>query len=161
MPAWLTNVADNWSSVYSNSPAIRSAVMFGHIGGLVSGGGLAIAADRATLSAHRAGVDAVRREADRLGGVHGVVVVSIGVVVITGVLLMLADLDAYLASTPFWIKMALVALLLANGAMLRRSGRLAAAHSPSAHRTLIVAARLSLMLWAATTLAGAVLPNVL
>jgi hypothetical protein len=161
MPAWLTDVADNWSSIYSNSAALRSGVMFVHIGGLVWGGGLALAADRAMLAAHRAGVDAVRREADRLGGVHGVVIASMAAVLVTGVLLMLADLDAYLASTAFWTKMALVALLVANGALLRRSGQLAAAGSSSAHRLLLTAARLSLVLWPATILAGVVLPNAL
>ena len=157
----LSDLADSWSSIYSGSAVIKSAVMFGHVGGLVTGGGLAIATDRATLAAHRLGVDAVRREADRLGGVHGVVLVSIAVVMISGLLLMLADLDAYLVSTVFWIKMALVAALLVNGGVLRQSGRAASAGGAAAYRTLVISARASLILWFATTLAGAVLPNAL
>ena len=74
---------------------------------------------------------------------------------------MLADLDAYLSVAAFWIKMALVVALLVNGAVLRHSGRVAASGDARAHRALATAARISLGLWFVTTLAGAVLPNVL
>jgi hypothetical protein len=122
---------------------------------------MAIPADRATLAAHKSGGDAMRREADRLGGMHGTVIVSVAIILISGVLLMLADLDAYLASSAFWIKMALVLALLVNGAVLRHTGRVAAAGDARAHRALATAARISLGLWFVTTLAGAVLPNAL
>src|SRR6478609_2526385 len=122
----ISDLADSWSSVYSGSPAIKSAVAFAHLGALLAGGGMAIAADRATLAAHRFGGDAMRREIDRLGGVHGIVLASFAVVVISGLLMMLADLDAYLQSPAFWIKMALVAALIVNGSVLRWSGRIAA-----------------------------------
>lgn len=161
MAPWITGLADNWSSIYSNSATIKSAVLFGHVGGLVSGGGLAIATDRATLAAHRIGIDAVRREADRLGGIHGVVIASLVVVLVSGLLLTLADLDAYLAAPVFWIKMALVGALLVNGVLLRWSGRAAGGGHARAHNTLVAAARASLILWFATTLAGAILPNAL
>jgi len=157
----LTDLADSWSSIYSGSPAMKSALAFAHIGALVAGGGMAIVADRATLAAHKFGGDAMRREADRLGGMHGTVLVSVAIILGSGFLLMFADLDAYLQSPAFWIKMALVAALLANGAMLRHAGRVAATGDERAHRTLATAARLSLGLWFATTLAGAVLPNAL
>jgi hypothetical protein len=157
----VAELADSWSSIYSGSPAIKSAVGFAHIGALLAGGGMAIAADRATLAAHRFGGDAMRREAARLGGIHGTVIVSVAVIVFSGFLLMLADLDAYLESPAFWIKMALVLALLVNGAVLRHTGRVAASGDARAHRTLARAARVSLGLWFVTTLAGAVLPNVL
>jgi len=157
----VTDLADTWSSVYSNSAAIKSAVAFAHLGALLLGGGLAITADRATLAAHNFGGDAMRREADRLGGMHGTVLVSFAIIVISGLLLMFADLDAYLQSPAFWIKMALVLALIVNGAVLRHSGRVAAAGDARAHRTLAAAARVSLGLWFVTTLAGAVLPNAL
>jgi hypothetical protein len=157
----LADLADSWSSIYSGSPVIKSAVAFAHVGALLAGGGMAIAADRATLAAHKFGGDAMRREIDRLGGIHGSVLVSIGIILVSGFLLMFADLDAYLQSRAFWIKMALVAALLVNGAVLRHSGRVAARGDTRAHRTLATAARLSLGLWFATTLAGAVLPNAL
>ena len=157
----LADLADSWSSIYSGSAVIKSAVGFAHVGALLAGGGMAIAADRATLAAHRSGGDAMRREADRLGGMHGTVLVSFAIILVSGVLMMFADLDAYLQSTAFWIKMALVVALLVNGGVLRQAARVAAAGDARAHRTLATAARLSLGLWFVTTLAGAVLPNVL
>src|SRR5204863_8915569 len=78
----LADLADSWSSIYSGSPVIKSAVAFAHIGALLAGGGMAIAADRATLAAHKFGGDAMRREADRLGGIHGTVLVSVGIILI-------------------------------------------------------------------------------
>src|SRR5438874_702663 len=102
----LTDLADTWSSIYSGSAVIKSAVGFAHVGALLAGGGMAIAADRTTLAAHKSGGDAMRREADRLGGMHGTVLVSIAILLISGGLLMFADLDAYLQSRAFWIKMA-------------------------------------------------------
>jgi len=157
----LADLADSWSSIYSGSAVIKSAVGFAHVGALLAGGGMAITADRATLAAHRFGGDAMRREADRLGGMHGTVLVSIAIIVISGLLLMLADLDAYLQSPAFWVKMALVAALLVNGGVLRHTGRVAASGDARAHRGLAAAARISLALWSLTTLAGAVLPNAL
>jgi len=161
MMAPLADLADTWSSIYSGSAVIKSAVGFAHVGALLAGGGMAIAADRATLAAHKFGGDAMRREVDRLGGVHGIVLASIAIILISGFLLMLADLDAYLASSAFWIKMALVAALLVNGGVLRHTGRVAAAGDARAHRALATAARVSVGLWFVTTLAGAVLPNAL
>ncbi len=157
----LADLADTWSSIYSGSAVIKSAVGFAHVGALLAGGGMAIAADRATLAAHKSGGDAMRREADRLGGMHGTVLVSVAIILISGFLLMLADLDAYLQARAFWIKMALVVALLVNGAVLRHSGRVAASGDARAHRALAAAARVSLGLWFVTTLAGAVLPNAL
>ena len=159
--ALLTALADSWSSIYSGSAALRSVIGFAHLGGLLAGGGLAIAADRSTLLAARLGSDTMRREADRLAGIHGVVLVSFAVVIVSGFLLMLADLDAYLAAPAFWIKMGLVMLLVINGAVLRRAGRQAALGNAAAHGTLAGAARVSVGLWFTTTLAGAILPNVL
>ena len=43
-----------WTAVYSNHAVLRTAVTFAHVGGLVGGGGCAIAADRATLMLARA-----------------------------------------------------------------------------------------------------------
>src|SRR4051812_3886193 len=95
------DLANTWASIYSNSPAIRSALAFTHVAGLIGGGGCAIAADRATLLSLRHGADAVRAEAKRLHAVHAVVIIGLALVIASGVLLMFADLDAYLASPAF------------------------------------------------------------
>ena len=155
------DLADTWSSIYSGSPALKSALAFTHIGGLVGGGGCAIAADRVTLRAMRRGAAALDRELEHIHHIHIVVIAGLALVIASGLLLMLADLDAYLESPVFWIKMALVLLLMANGALVMRGGRRTHAGDPSGPRMLRVAAIASLVLWFCTTLAGAILPNAL
>ena len=81
--------------------------------------------------------------------------------IVSGVLLMFADLDAYLSAPVFWIKMALVVLLMANGLLVMRGGRRTHAGDPSGVRLLRFAAIASITLWFATTLLGAMLPNAL
>jgi hypothetical protein len=154
-------LVETWASIYANSAAIRSGVAFGHIGALLAGGGCAIAADLWTLKASRRDHAAVQTELERLHGVHRIVVVNLAVVVVSGVLLMAADLDAYLTSTAFWIKMALVVALVINGAaIVRTSHRITASDMRAVQRMRIVSMA-SLALWFATTLLGAVLPNAL
>ena len=159
--------ADSWSALYSNSATIRSLLAFVHIGGLVAAGGIAISADAGTLRAIRGGGVALQFEIERLHASHRLVIVGLTLVVMSGILLMLADLDAYLHSTAFWIKMALVLALIGNGGLLVRAGRpspLSAGHSAivsgSRERLrLRVVSVASLTLWFATTLLGAILPN--
>lgn len=157
----IADLADTWSSIYSASPAIKSALAFTHIGALVGGGGAAIAADRTTLRAMRRGQAALDHELEHLHHVHRFVIAGLGLVIVSGVLLMFADLDAYLASPVFWIKMALVLLLLANGALVLRGGHRTRAGDPSGPGLLRLAAIASLTLWFGTTLLGAILPNAL
>ena len=81
--------------------------------------------------------------------------------VVSGLMLMLADVDAYLASRVFWLKMALVFGLVLNGAVLvRATGRAENGDAVATARLRFVSLA-SLVLWFATTLMGAVLPNVL
>lgn len=155
------DLADTWSSIYSTSPAIKSALAFTHVGGLVGGGGAAIAADRTTLRAMRRGQAALDHELEHLHHVHRFVIVGLGLVIVSGLLLMFADLDAYLSASVFWIKMALVVLLMANGSLVIRGGRRTHAGDPSGPRLLRFAAITSLVLWFGTTLFGTILPNVL
>jgi hypothetical protein len=155
----LREVADTWSSLYSNSPALRSVVSFLHVGGLVSGGGYAIATDLGTLKAIRLGRGTLALELDRLGAAHRIVIGSLAVVLASGLLLMLADLDAYLESTAFWIKMALIVCLAINGAAMIRAGASAKRDDARVVARLRFVAIASLALWMATTFMGAVLPN--
>jgi hypothetical protein len=157
----LRDVVDTWSSLYSNSAALRSVIGFAHVGGLVSGGGCAIAADLGTLKALGRGPEILRLELRRLYDTHWIVVTSLVIVIVSGVLLTLADLDAYLAASAFWIKMGLVVGLLINGAALVKL----TARVTHADRTAFFPLRLvtvtSVVLWLLTTLLGAVLPNAL
>src|SRR5690349_24762003 len=141
------DLADTWSSIYSTSPAIKSALAFTHVGALVGGGGAAIAADRATLRAMRRGQAALDHELEHLHHVHLFVIVGLALVIASGVLLTLADLDAYLSAPVFWLKMILVLLLMANGVLVMRGGRRTHAGDPSGPRLLRWAAIASLLLW--------------
>lgn len=156
----ITHAMTAWSDWYSNSAILRSSVGFLHVAGLVVGGGAALVEDRAILGA--GGYAAARRRTEvRINerAAHGVVLSGLAVVVASGVMLFAADFDTYLHSSAFWIKMALVVLLLANGYWLQRA-EVAFEASERAWPALRRAASLSLALWLLTTLAGAVLPNV-
>jgi hypothetical protein len=157
----IRDLADTWSSLYSNSAALRSTLAFAHIGALVGSGGCAIAADRGALRAFARGRAAFDAELDNLRGIHRIVIGGLALVIASGVLLMLADVDAYVANRIFWLKMALVVALLANGALVMRAAGLAESGDADGARLLRVGAIVSVALWFATTLAGAVLPNVL
>jgi uncharacterized membrane protein len=157
---WFTHTIAAWSSAYSNSAALRTGIGFAHVAGLLAGGGSAIVADRATIAAGR--LDAIGRiaQARALHGTHRLVILGLLVVSLSGVLLLGADLDTYLHSIVFWIKMALVAALLMNGALLVRAGRRAQMGDARAWATLRYGAMASLSLWFTITLLGAALPNV-
>lgn len=157
----IRELAESWASVYSNSVTLRSAVAFAHFGGLITGGGTAIAADLSMLRALRRGHAEVSDEICRLHASHRVVVGSLIVVGASGLLLLFKDLDALLESRPFWIKMALFAALILNGLLVVGTERRATAGEAGALGRLRLAAIASLVLWLATTLAGTVVPNAL
>ena len=162
MTMWtmLTSAADSWASLYSNSALLRTTVGFAHIAGLVAGGGAAIVEDRAVLSASATDGSIQRRRAADTHRAHRVVLVGLAAVIVSGLLLFGADYELFLRSRVFWVKMGLVALLVANGAMLTQAGRAVERGQPTAWRRLRLAAVSSLSLWFLITLLGAALPNV-
>lgn len=158
----LARVAEPWQSAYSDSKVLSTVVTFAHVGGLLVGGGLALAADRATLRGVRAEAgERALRLAD-LGATHAPVVGALGLVLLSGVALLLSDVETYWGSPVFWVKMALVALLLANGALMTRAERALRDPHPDggpAWRRLHTHALASMALWLVTTLLGVVLLN--
>ena len=74
--------------------------------------------------------------------------------------LVAADIDTFLASRVFWIKMGLVVLLLGNGAIMRMAQQQAEDGSVRAWSRLRTTAGVSLLLWFLTILAGTALPNI-
>jgi uncharacterized membrane protein len=149
----LRNLAIDWGSFYANHAAVRTAVTFAHIGGLVASGGAAIVADRNLLSALRRDESERRVLLNDARETHAIVLAGLAIVLASGVLLLGADLDTYLDSTLFWTKMALVVLLMINGAVLW------AAERRAAWGTLRWTAIASLALWTLTTLTGTGLLN--
>ena len=148
-----------WNTLYSNSSVVSTTVTTVHILSLLFAGGLAIATDRTTL---RATDDDLPRVARELAAVHRPVLGALSVLFLSGVLLAAADVETFLVSPLFWIKLGLVALLLINGAALAvaesRYSRMPALGSVQ-WRRLRGHAWSSIALWVATTIAGTILVN--
>ena len=159
-PAFLVSLTDPWASFYGDSHLVQTVVTFAHVGGLVVGGGVAIATDRGTLRM-ASDVDR-RRHLLEVSQIHRLVITSLAVIVVSGILLFASDLEAHWESPVFWVKMALIVALLINGARMRRIETAAAADPvPStaqwgAFRGTAIA---SLVLWLAISLAGVALVN--
>ena len=161
--------AEPWRRLYSHSTLISTLVLFGHLAGLLAGGGLAVAADRATLLVDPSDDAERRRHLDDLPRVHRLVAFAVGVAFVSGLLLFFADVEAFAASRIFWAKMALIALLLGNVALMVRveaALRAGAGAGPldsadSARRRLWrrrrASAAASVMLWFVLVLAGTAL----
>ena len=155
----LARLAEPWNALYSDSKAVSSAVVFLHLVPLLLAGGAALTADRATLRAARGSVDDRRRQLGELARVHAVVLGGLALSFVSGVLLFLADVDEYLGSPIFWVKLAFVGMLLVNGFMMTRTERSLASGGDEATlwARLRTISLLSQFLWIATTLVGVVL----
>ena len=151
---------DLWASAYANHSALRTAVEFLHVAGLVAGGGYAIVVDRSTLAAVRKSAPAQAVHLTTIRGAHRVVIAGLGVLFATGLLLFAADLDTFLTSRVFWLKMGLVALLIGNGAIMRMAQKQAERGAARAWSRLRTTAAVSFLLWLLTILAGTALPNI-
>ena len=156
----LTSLLESWTSIYSNHAALRTAIEFAHVAGLVAGGGGAMAADLATINAARQPLAARRAEMRLLKRTHVVVLWGLLSVAVSGVLLFAADVDTYWHSRVFWLKMALVVALLANGTWLMAGEKRIERGEADAWARLHIAALCSVALWLLTTLAGSALPNI-
>jgi hypothetical protein len=156
----MKELLENWASLYANHAALRTLIAFVHIGGLLVGGGSAVAMDLMTLSATRERTLGEHPELSLLSRTHRVVAVGLVAIFVSGFLLLGADLDTYWYSRVYWLKMGLVVLLLANGAFLLMAERQLQLGRPDGPPRLRKAAWVSLTLWFLTTLAGAALPNV-
>jgi hypothetical protein len=90
---------------------------------------------------------------------HLMVVLGLVALSVSGLLLFAADLNTFLTSRLFWLKMALIGVLLLNGLVLLRTERRVVAGDERAWGRLPVVIAASLALWVTTTLIGAALPN--
>ena len=119
--ARLTDLAEPWRARFDDSTPLSTAVLFVHLGAMLVGGGLAIAADRGTWRAARAERSgARRRQLVEIAGTHRPVIAALTLVMLSGALLFLADVGTYATSVAFWVKMGLVAVLLGNGLLMTR-----------------------------------------
>jgi hypothetical protein len=154
-PAFLAGAVTWWSGLYGDHQAVSVAVRFLHLAGLLVGGGTALSADRHLLAA--AGHDTSARLAALAltGSSHRIVVPSLALMAVTGGLMAAADLETFLASRLFWIKMGIVGLLLANGALLMLAERATARATDGRGWALLrMMSAASLVLWLSALLAG-------
>ena len=114
MSSALGSAVSSWAHLYNNNHVVNATVTFAHFAGVLIGGGLALSADRDAFRAGaETGAGASTLPIDRL--LHRWVLSALALVFASGVLMMLADLDTYVSSTAFWIKMSLIVLLVVNG----------------------------------------------
>jgi hypothetical protein len=154
-----------WQSIYSNSKVVSSSITFIHLAGLLFAGGFAVAADRATLRAFRSTPERRLYALNELDAVHRPVLAGLGVIFASGVLQFGSDVETFATSPVYWIKMSLVALLLVNGYILKRTETTLRTrgegqpHDPLWNR-LRTTSIVSVVLWAAIVLAGTILNSI-
>lgn len=160
MAAYVTHFVHAWTELYSNSAPLRTVVAFVHVAGLVGGGGAAIATDRAMLRVTRRDIVMLPEHVTSIRNTHRIVLAGLTAIIGSGVLLFAADVPTYSVSRIFWIKMAMVALLMINGAVLVRIGADTRPADERPRRAMRRTATISLALWFLITLAGSALPNI-
>ena len=144
-----------WAHLYGHTP-VSAALTYLHLVGILVGGGVAVAADRASLRLTPATRD-WPQELARLASVHRWVVGGLALIFASGLLMMLAQLGGVATSVVFWTKMGLIALLLGNGYLRMRAENALrtglAAGWGRFRRTSVT----SLVLWFVILLAGTLL----
>jgi len=158
-PEFLLEAAQGWARVYADSKLVSTGVIYVHLAGLLLGGGAAVAADRETLKAAREPEPVRADHLAFLGTVHGIAIAGLAMLAASGAAMLLADLDTFWSARAFWIKMSLVALLLANGLVMRQAEQLARTLPARAWRRLRTTSILSLVLWFTILLASTILAS--
>jgi hypothetical protein len=111
----VSHLLARWAHFYGQTRAVSATVTYLHLGGILLGGGLAIAADVAALRLSPKTVPDWPGELDRLAAVHRWVVGGLALIFGSGVVMILAQVGSFATSGVFWVKMGLVALLIGNG----------------------------------------------
>ena len=161
-PEALVNFFQPWNKWYSDSKLTETIFMFIHAGGLVVAGGIAIATDRNTLRAHRWTDTNREHHLAELAMLHTTVVTGLVVTIVSGVIMFTTDIETYWGSWIFWVKMVLVAILLANGARMlavEKKLRVNPAVTAPEWGTLRMNAISSIALWLVIAFAGIALIN--
>jgi hypothetical protein len=159
----LARLLEPWAHLYADSKVIATVVTFGHIASLLMAGGLAVTTDRATLRALRLAAAERGRHLEDLSGVHQLVVGGLVLSIATGLLLLASDVETFLRSWVFWLKLGMICVLLGNGYAMTRAEKALredAGEASPAWTRLRRTALASVALWYAITLAGVALANV-
>ena len=158
----LVQFAKPWAKFYSKSSPAQALLLFTHLAGVLGGGGLAIAADRAMWKARSATDETRARLLAEVDGLHRPVLIGIVMAVVSGVVMTAADLETFLTSPIWWGKMVAFALLLVNGKWLQsleRGMQRSPVTATTAWSKLALSSRFSYTLWFAVVLGGVLLKN--
>jgi hypothetical protein len=161
-PESLISLLKPWSDFYDHSKLAKTIVVSLHVGGLLLGGGLAVAADRATVRSMRATPEGRSLSLRELGTTHRWVLTGLTLVILSGFAMLASDLENYWGSWLYWTKMVLFVVLLWNGWGMTRaeaSLRVDAGADSSAWARLHRAAVVSMSLWFAITVLGVAVVN--
>lgn len=153
----LAKVFEPWKDLYSGSTALSVTLTFAHLGSMMVGGGLAIAADRTVLKAGKiTDPSAVLALADAVGDVHRPVLIALVVSAISGGLQLAADIETFAVSKVMWVKIGLLIVLAVNGYLMLRNEAAVRRDRGNlkSFGALRVRAVTSALLWLAITLAG-------
>jgi hypothetical protein len=128
-------LAEPWQKLYAHSTIVATLVLFGHVAGLVVAAALTFSTEASALRLDPAD-DAERRRYLRVASPsRRAIGIALTVAVVCGILLFLADLEAFAVSPVFWTKMLFVVLLLANFRVASRlDARLLREDDPGARR---------------------------
>jgi hypothetical protein len=161
-PSALVDLLKPWSDFYGHSKLAETIVVFVHVGGLLLGGGIAVANDRATLRVLARPAEDRAPQRHELSATHRWVLTGIGLIVLSGIALVTSDIETFWGSPIYWTKMALVVALLVNGLLITRA-EAALEHDDTdaapGWRSLRRTARASLGLWFSITALGIALVN--
>jgi len=113
MIATLSQALATWNSYYGNHQALSVTIRYLHLAALLVGGGTALALDREIFGLRRSAPQMRAATIARLNSAHALVIGSLAFIVASGLLMAAADVETYLVSPTFWIKMALIVALFA------------------------------------------------
>jgi hypothetical protein len=156
-------LVEPWATYYADHAWLQTTLLFVHLSGIFLGGGFAMATDRDTFIAMRAArLSGQIRHLGRIRSIHKPVGVGLALALGSGFLLFAADIEHFGSSLVFWLKMALLAGLLVNGFVLKRTEEALNAGQPDSPKLwgrLWKISLASMALWLAVILAGAVLSS--
>lgn len=157
----LAGLLQPWATYYADHRWVQTTVLFAHLSGIFLGGGFALATDRDTFLAVRAArLSGQIRHLGRLRTIHKPVMLGLVLALASGFLLYLADITHFNGSVVFWLKMTLLAALLANGYLLKLTEETLSTgkqDSPVLWERLWKISAASMALWLAVILAGTLL----
>ena len=161
---WLIRVAAPWNTLYSDNTLVSTAVVFIHLGAILVAGGTALAADRRILRSRQQPTLRIGY-LDDARATHRLVVGALAVAAAAGVMMFLGDVETLATSPVFWIKLALVGMLLTNGLMITKVEKRMRSKGEKLSdevywQPLRHTARISQTLWFATLLAGVALRTI-